>query len=613
MIAMTKITASQIEDIAIVQKELERRRAELGAKVSTITVILTGGLYVFTFFLWLFFFQDYTQLLAYAFTVLAMCLSSACYLLLYRIGKARLGMAVFLITTIVALSLDPLILPGVFPIVGSCLLVASVLGYLLFDTRGGHVISLLCILAFAADVVILQDWDLSIFPTILSAEVNTNLSNAVMFSTFPLLFVMIWFVVSGQDELFRQSRLAENEVAQQMRVVQQQREELETANEEIEARIKAETEQREFLQNLVVHVKEIGNLLDSSSYQIQITSEQSAESTQQVADTIQQIAEGTAQQTENVSNAMSILEQVSQAIDGVAKGAQEQAATIGRSVQLTASISDSTQIVTDNALSGATEAARAAQTARSGTESIRKTLEGMENIREKVGVSAKKVREMGQRSEHIGNIVETIDSIASQTNLLALNATIEAARAGEHGKGFAVVADEVRKLAEKSAESTQEISSLIKDVQQSVVDAIQSMEEGAAEVETEVLRASESGQVLDDILVAVDSVSQQMDDIAIAAQGMSDSVGQMVDMMDTVSAIVEENTASTEEMSASAGEVSQAFDNISIISEENNAATEEVSATTGEVTAQAREVSVLAQELRKMAEELQNAVAAYRT
>jgi methyl-accepting chemotaxis protein len=367
----------------------------------------------------------------------------------------------------------------------------------------------------------------------------------------------------------------------------------------------------EGLSDLVRRVQETAINISGSSEQISNATNQSEESIQQVAATIQQITEGAAQQTEDVNKSIVTVEQLAQAIEGVAKGAQEQAASIGQSVELTSWISDATHQVAANAQTGSSSAIQTSVTAHNGAETVRKTLQGMENIRQKVELSAQKVREMGQRSEHIGAIVETIDNIASQTNLLALNATIEAARAGEHGRGFAVVADEVRKLAEKSAQSTKGISDLIKDIQETIAEAIKAMDEGADEVEVGVAQAGESGQALDEVLVAIEVVNQQMGEISAASQQMNSSVNEMVDTMDSVSAIVEENTASTEEMAASADEVSRAFENIASISEENSAATQEVSATTEEVTAQAREVSISAQELREMAQVLQDAVAQF--
>ena len=368
----------------------------------------------------------------------------------------------------------------------------------------------------------------------------------------------------------------------------------------------------ENLRSSVGQVAENAAGLSSASNQLAAAANQAGQATNQIAATVQQVARGTAQQSEAVTSTAASVEQMSRAIDGVAKGAQEQAQSVGKASTVTSQITGAIQRVAASAETVSTDSATAAEAARAGAETVEKTVAGMELIRSKVGLSAEKVQEMGRRSNQVGAIVETIEDIASQTNLLALNAAIEAARAGEHGKGFAVVADEVRKLAERTSSATKEIGGLILGIQQTASEAVTAMEDSAHEVESGSTQAYAAGEALQSILAAAEAVRGQAEGMTRAAKEMNAASNELVGAMDSVSAVVEENTAATEEMAAGANEVNQSIENIASVSEENSAAIEEVSASAEEMNAQVEEVTASAQSLAEMAELLQQVVAQFK-
>lgn len=361
----------------------------------------------------------------------------------------------------------------------------------------------------------------------------------------------------------------------------------------------------EILSQRTHHLMSVSGTLTASS-------RSSGEATKQIAATIQQVATGITQQTDGITKTSTSVEQMNRAIDGVARGAQAQAAAIHKATLVTSHIRSAIEQVTSNAQIVTHDSAEAANYSRDGATTVQETIAGMELIRAKVGLSTTKVEEMGKRSQEIGSILETIEDIASQTNLLALNAAIEAARAGEQGKGFAVVADEVRKLAEHSSLATKEIAKLIKNIQGTVNEAVEAMRASSNEVEAGVGRANSAGIALNNILAAVESVYKQAEEAGHAAAKANTAAAELAEAVDSVSAVVEENTTSTEQMAANSSDLIQSIENIASVSEENSAAIEEVSASTEEVTSQVEAVSTSAESLMEIAEQLSQVVSRFK-
>lgn len=366
------------------------------------------------------------------------------------------------------------------------------------------------------------------------------------------------------------------------------------------------------LSNLIGQVRGVAVNLTEASESLSKAAEQSGQATQQIASTSQQVAKGAGEQSTALQQTTEGVEQLAKAIDQISQGSQEQAKGIEKTVTSVNQVSASVSQVAENAKTAAEGSSQASESARKGAGMAQQTVDGMEKIRTTMGVASDRVTELGERSNEIGKIVATIDDIAAQTNLLALNAAIEAARAGEQGRGFAVVADEVRKLAERSSGATKEIADLITGIQNGVAEAVKAMEEGNKEVDSGYQLATDAGESLNEILKTVNEVGKQVSEIAEAAGDLSRISTEMVKATDSVSSAVEQNTAATEEMSANSGQVSKSIESVAGVAEENSAATQQVSAAAEEMSAQVEEVVANAQSLSQMSEDLKQNVAMFK-
>ena len=199
----------------------------------------------------------------------------------------------------------------------------------------------------------------------------------------------------------------------------------------------------------------------------------------------------------------------------------------------------------------------ASDSAQKGAAIVRDTVQGMNRIADHVRSSATVVEKLGTRSDQIGEIVATIEDIADQTNLLALNAAIEAARAGEQGRGFAVVADEVRALAERTTRATREIGAMIKNIQQETKLAVRAMEEGVEEVERGTGEAAKSGDALQDILNQINEVTGQINQIATAAEEQTATTQEITSNIHQISSTVQASARNSQEISSASSQLSR--------------------------------------------------------
>jgi methyl-accepting chemotaxis protein len=243
----------------------------------------------------------------------------------------------------------------------------------------------------------------------------------------------------------------------------------------------------------------------------------------------------------------------------ISSSVEEMAAGTGEQTQQTAEVARSIEQMTKTILENTKNASAAAETAKSSGDKAQKgglvvedTIKGMVRISEVVKKSAETVEALGKSSDSIGEIIQVIDDIADQTNLLALNAAIEAARAGEQGRGFAVVADEVRKLAERTTKATKEIAGMIKQIQKDTIDAVSSMHEGRVEVDNGKLMADKAGEVLKDIITESQKVTDIAALVAVASEQQSASAEQISKNIESISAVTQQSASGSHEIARSA-------------------------------------------------------------
>jgi methyl-accepting chemotaxis protein len=294
------------------------------------------------------------------------------------------------------------------------------------------------------------------------------------------------------------------------------------------------------LGDIAGNVRRSSESVTNAATQLSASSEEINSSSMEISSSVQQIAHGAELQSRKVEETSASIEAMTTTVGEVARRAEEASKT-------------------------SEEAAKAAVLGEAATN---EAITNIAEVRQAIETLATSVEVLGRRSEEIGNIVDVITSIADQTNLLSLNAAIEAARAGESGRGFSVVAEEVRKLAEGSGKAAQQIGELIKDVQTETAKALKYMQIGTTEVATGTEVVGKTGDALRQITEAVTRTATLAEEIAAAMSGQAQRTVEVDRAMHDIAAVVEENAASAEETAAAAEEQTACMEEISSSAQE---------------------------------------------
>jgi len=240
----------------------------------------------------------------------------------------------------------------------------------------------------------------------------------------------------------------------------------------------------------------------------------------------------------------------------LAAAAESQAREIGGASQAINEMAVSIDQVSSNAAESAAVADRAVEIANKGADVVQDAINGMDTIRGQIQETSKRMKRLGESSQEIGDIVSLINDIADQTNILSLNAAIQASMAGDAGRGFAVVADEVQRLAERSSAATKQIAALVKTIQSDTTEAVISMEHTTSEVVAGAKRAQDAGVALEEIESVSSTLAELIQNISNAARQQAVSAGLVSNTMNVIQEITAQTVNATEQTATSIGKLS---------------------------------------------------------